>query len=186
MTRMIAWLRAVNVGGNRRLPMEDLRLAVLAVGATSVSTYIQSGNVVFTAENLPDLATRLDRSILELAGVETSVVLRTASELASAIAAYPWPAAQEDHRHIVFYAEAPKHLEAHHADKWLPEQFSRIGNDMHLLLPLGMGKTKMSALFAVRKGLPTGTARNWRTCLKMLEMATPDSRSPDPLSLPID
>src|SRR4249920_1593384 len=52
MTTHVALLRGINVGGNNKVPMADLREVVASLGHTGVSTYIQSGNVLFsTAEN---------------------------------------------------------------------------------------------------------------------------------------
>ena len=48
LARYVALLRAVNVGG-RKLSMSDLRGLVADLGGTDVETYLQSGNVVFTA-----------------------------------------------------------------------------------------------------------------------------------------
>ena len=52
MGRMVALLRAVNVGG-RKLPMAELRALCAELGWEDVATYIQSGNVVFTADGKP-------------------------------------------------------------------------------------------------------------------------------------
>lgn len=170
MARVIGWLRGVNVGG-RKLAMTDLRRAVEAIGATDVATYIQSGNVVLTVEPMPDLAARLQASLAEISGVDTAFVVRTRDELAAAIDAYPWPAADDDHRHLVFYAEEPRFVDDLDAGAWLPERFARAGRDLYLWTPDGFGRMKMTPLLATRKSRPTGTARNWRTCMKMLELA---------------
>lgn len=171
MARVVGWLRGVNVGG-RKLLMTDLRRAVEAVGATDVETYIQSGNVVFTAEPAPDLAARLQASLAEISGVDTAFVLRSRDELAAAVDGYPWPEADEDHRHLVFYAEEPRFVDELDPGAWLPERFARIGRDLYLWTPDGFGRMRMTPLLATRKGRPTGTTRNWRTCRKLLEMCS--------------
>ena len=53
MATHVALLRGINVGGNNKVPMADLRAVVASLGHTAVSTYIQSGNVLFTAREEP-------------------------------------------------------------------------------------------------------------------------------------
>jgi hypothetical protein len=53
MTRYVALLRGINVGGNRSVSMSDLRHVFESAGFAEVGTYIQSGNVLFTTDNPP-------------------------------------------------------------------------------------------------------------------------------------
>src|SRR5450756_1580655 len=50
MTTFVALLRAVNVSGQNKIPMAELRRALGGLGLTGVETYVQSGNVVFDAQ----------------------------------------------------------------------------------------------------------------------------------------
>src|SRR5687768_17740812 len=79
MTRAVALLRAVNVGG-RKLAMAALREACADLGWEDVATYIQSGNLVFLAKGRPAaLETALEQSIGENFGLEVPVIVRTAA-----------------------------------------------------------------------------------------------------------
>jgi uncharacterized protein (DUF1697 family) len=51
--KYVALLRGINAGGNRKVPMADLRQTFTDMGFTDVSTYINSGNVVFSAQAEP-------------------------------------------------------------------------------------------------------------------------------------
>jgi uncharacterized protein (DUF1697 family) len=63
MGRMVALLRAVNVGG-RKLPMAELRALCAGLGWSDVATYIQSGNLVFAAPGKAEaIETKLERAI---------------------------------------------------------------------------------------------------------------------------
>ena len=88
MTRWIAFLRAVNVGGHT-VKMETLREIFTAAGLARVETFIASGNVIFEAEDgfHLDLKAHIESHLRENLGYQVDVFLRTATEVA-AIAAY--------------------------------------------------------------------------------------------------
>jgi uncharacterized protein (DUF1697 family) len=92
MSTFIALLRGVNVGGKNKLPMKDLSAMFVAAGCVDVRTYIQSGNVLFTANaglalRLPDLITTRFRDGF---GYRTPVILRTAAQLAEVASSNPF------------------------------------------------------------------------------------------------
>src|SRR5512142_401561 len=90
-THVALW-RAINVGGNNKLPMKDLAEIFVAAGCADVQTYIQSGNVLFTAtpEVAAGIANAISATITQSFGYRVPVVLRTAEELAAAIANNPY------------------------------------------------------------------------------------------------
>ncbi|HVM28225.1 MAG TPA: DUF1697 domain-containing protein, partial [Mycobacteriales bacterium] len=85
MTRWVALLRGVNVGGHRRVPMADLRRTLTACGAADVRTHLQSGNAVLTLPGDRDAVTALVRTAVEELGVGCDVVARTGAELAGLV-----------------------------------------------------------------------------------------------------
>src|SRR5262245_626248 len=97
MSTWIALLRGVG-GGIRPLPMKELAAALTKIGLTDVRTYIQSGNVVFSASKTS--AARLSKEIGECIskkfGFESWVMVLTAAELRKAMAANPYPKADEE------------------------------------------------------------------------------------------
>ena len=92
MTRYIAFLRAINVGGHT-VRMQHLRLLFEALGLSRVETFIASGNVIFEsdARNAAKLGRTIEAHLTESLGYEVATFLRTDAEVA-AIAAYtPFP-----------------------------------------------------------------------------------------------
>jgi uncharacterized protein (DUF1697 family) len=84
MATHVALLRGINVGGKNLIKMADLKACFEANGYVDVVTYIQSGNVVFTARGVgaPELANRIERMLSETFGhYDASVVLRTKAQM---------------------------------------------------------------------------------------------------------
>src|SRR5713226_331081 len=81
--RYVALLRGINVGGKKLIKMDDLRRVVESLGLRNVSTFIQSGNVLFeaSAANRSALTTKIEKKLLKTFGHEVTVVLQTIDEL---------------------------------------------------------------------------------------------------------
>ena len=177
MPTYVALLRGINVGGNRMIKMADLRAVFTAAGGTDVVTYIQSGNVVFShaARSERTLATELEKRLVKAAGFKVPVVLRTAAQLARVIADCPFPDADADHLHVAFLATPPPGTApAVDARAFAPERHAVVGRELYLHLPGGMGRSKLAAaVLAKPKAIgAAATARNWRTVLKLNELAS--------------
>lgn len=86
----VALLRGINVGGNRKVEMARLKETCSGVGCEEVSTYINSGNVLFTDNRKPkSLTTRLEKAIAGDFGFEVPVLLRSIDEIRSVVTAVP-------------------------------------------------------------------------------------------------
>ena len=91
MTTYVGLLRAVNVGGTGKLPMTELRAMCEAAGFTRVRTYIQSGNVVFAADEPEKIVkATLERALEAYAGKPVGVMVRTGPAMAAILVANPW------------------------------------------------------------------------------------------------
>ena len=103
MTRYIALLRGINVGGIT-IKMAALADTVSALGHTGVKTVLASGNVVFDSEqtDAAALKTGLERALTEAFGYEAWVVLLTREQLAAAVADYPFDGRDGWHSYILF------------------------------------------------------------------------------------
>jgi uncharacterized protein (DUF1697 family) len=170
MPTYAALLRGVNVGGKNKVAMADLRTLVESLGHSSVSTLIQSGNVVFTSSKTVTPKS-LEAAIAKQFGINVTVVLRTASELARAVKANPFAKADPSKLHIGFMATKPsaaavKKLDA---DSYEPEEFAVRGSDLYLHLPNGMGRAKLPLYLDRQLKIPT-TVRNWNTVTKLVEL----------------
>jgi uncharacterized protein (DUF1697 family) len=86
----VALLRGINVGGNRKVEMAALRETFSRAGCKDVSTYINSGNVLFSDDREPELLIpKLETAIAEEFGFEVPVLLRNIEEIRSVVASVP-------------------------------------------------------------------------------------------------
>jgi uncharacterized protein (DUF1697 family) len=171
MPTYVGLLRGVNVGGKNKVPMSALRALVESLGHRDVTTYIQSGNVVFTTAKAITPQS-LERAIHREFGLEITVVLRTRAELQRAVKANPFTKADVSKVHIGFMATKPKPavVAAIDADRFAPDSFAVKGSELYLHLPNGMGRSKLPPYLDRQLKIPT-TVRNWNTVLKLLELA---------------
>lgn len=176
MTTYLALLRAVNVGGNNKLPMAELRSALEAAGFEQVRTYIQSGNIILDApeQERGELATRISALILERFGVTTPAVIVARDELAAAIDSFPFTvsAGEEKLLHILFLADepAPEQIAALDPERSPGDQFRAAGRVVYLRYGSGAGTSKLTNAWFDRQLGTVSTARNLRTCATLLAM----------------
>lgn len=164
---LIALLRAVNVGGTGKLPMADLRALCEKSGFRDVRTYIQSGNVVFSSAVAAKKAkATLEASLAKRLGKPVLVLIRTADELAAAIAANPFPEAAPNQLLITFLDDEPP---ASSIKGWkVPgrERMALVGRELFIHFPDGIGPSKLKIPFA-----DVGTGRNLNSVRALLAMA---------------
>lgn len=172
MTAVVALLRAVNVGG-RWIKMAELIALFRELGFADAKTYVQSGNVVFTADgpNPGGLKTKLEKAIADRFGFHSHTILRTGEQLHALIEQNPFQAmAEEDPAHlVVHFSEGPLTPADKEALKvaWSgPEKWRTIGDDLFITYPEGIGRSKL----ALKLKTP-GTRRNWKSVLALAAMA---------------
>jgi uncharacterized protein (DUF1697 family) len=173
MTRYVALLRGINVGGRNKVPMPALRATCESLGCTDVTTYIQSGNVVLSSALSPaDLRGTLEKGIADQLGVSPTVMIRTRKQLADAIAANPFPDADTAELHIAFLNDAldKRQLAELAALEHPAEKIAGHGAEVYFHLPNGMGRAKLPELFGRRIKIPA-TVRNWRTVTTLLDLS---------------
>lgn len=163
-----ALLRAINVGGTGKLSMADLRALCENCGFTDVTTYIQSGNVVFRSK-LDEAGTKqlLEQSLTEKMGKPFGVLLRSASELSDLLEHNPFPDALPN-RVNVYFLDAP--APADMLERIKPpagEEVIAKGRDIFVHYPNGQGESKFLPPFA-----RIGTGRNLNTVRKMHALLT--------------
>ncbi|MFM0377629.1 DUF1697 domain-containing protein [Paraburkholderia strydomiana] len=167
MTRYVAFLRAVNVGGTGKLPMAELRTMCEAVGFTNVRTYIASGNVVFDSKLAEaSVKSRLERCLEEYAGKPVGVAVRTSNELAQVLTANPFKSAAPNRTVAIFLDTPPPADALTHASGQREEEMALGTREIYVHYNNGMADTKLK-IPAAR----TGTARNMNTVAKLVDMA---------------
>jgi uncharacterized protein (DUF1697 family) len=166
----VALLRGINVGGRNKLPMAELRALVESLGPTDVTTYIQSGNVIFTSAK-PVAPKTLEAAIEDACGIAITVVVRTSAELAKVVTANPFAKSDVSKLHVGFMAAKPSKAVVARidAERFKPEEFAVRGAELYLYLPNGMGRTKLPDYLGRQLEIPT-TVRNWNTVLKLVEL----------------
>jgi uncharacterized protein (DUF1697 family) len=177
--RFVALLRAVNVSGRNTLPMAELRAMCAEAGLDDVSTYIQSGNVVFSAarRSTSKLEDLIHETIRREAGLDVAVMVRSAADLTE-IAGHPLltssvPATQVVVAFLPAGAEAGR--ERLDLSTYGPETAEVGGSEVYLHYPDGQGRSKVTnALLERLVGSPV-TARNANTVRKLLAMAHGDA-----------
>ena len=175
MGRMVALLRAVNVGG-RKLPMAELRTLCDGLGWSDVATYIQSGNVVFTAEDKPAaLEAALEKAIRKAFGYEAPTVVRTAAQWRRYAPACRFPeAARETPNYLLMLiskrAPTAGAVAAIQAKAAAGEQVKRAGDAIWIHFPNGSGTSKITPTLLDKAIGSPATSRNYRTVVKLEEM----------------
>lgn len=170
MSRYVALLRGINVGGRTTVPMAALRETCESVGCTDVATYIQSGNVVLDSPLTPaKLRAALESAIAERFDVAPAVMIRTPAQIADVLESNPFPEADTGHLHVGFHSEPPDPTSVADLEN-PPEQLAVLGTETYFLLPNGIGRAKLPVLYGRRVRIPI-TVRNWRTVTKLGEMS---------------
>ena len=168
MPRFVAFLRGINMGGNKLVPMAQLRTLFEELGYEDVKTLLQSGNVVFTASSSPTLETKLEKAFTQEFDFSSEFFVRSSFELSKAIKSNPFTAeAIEDPSHLlVMFLKEPASAASFsaflktHAG---PELVNSNGSELYIYYPEGIGRSKLKIPF-------NGTARNWNTLIKLQEI----------------
>lgn len=175
MTRYVALLRAVNVGG-RKVTMKELREMAEGLGYENARTLVASGNLIFETKKTPPakLEAALETAIEATFGLFSEVMVRDPAEWRAMIDANPMPKkAKEDPAHLVV-AIGKSAPDARALAAWIEgfrakydkgEQLKVIGRDIFIDYGDSIGQSKL----IIPKKLFTCTARNWNTVLKIAE-----------------
>lgn len=179
----VALLRGINVGGKNRLAMRELSEVFTSIGCTSVESYIQSGNVIFrTTQRLAaEVPKRVAERLAEHFGLRVPVVTRTASQLRAAVKANPFVKAGVDLAtlHVAFLGDRPsrEQVASLEPQRSPPDEFVVYGREVYLRFPNGSARTRLTNSHLDAKLATVSTVRNWRTVLKLLELATVGGRT---------
>jgi uncharacterized protein (DUF1697 family) len=184
MITYIALLRGINVSGSNLIRMDALKICMERIGLISVRTYIQSGNLVFVYPQTvnSELEKLISTTILSDFGCKVPVLVKKGMEFQEAIASNPFilgDQTQIETLHITFLSGNPQN---ELLDKILPLKDSSdeaiiIENRIYLNCPNGYGRTKFTNTYFEKKLKQIATTRNWKTMLKLKDMA--DAYSPE-------
>jgi uncharacterized protein (DUF1697 family) len=178
MPRYVALLRSVNVAGHGRIAMAELVRSFDTLGYTDVSTYIQTGNVLFAApsKSTTNLAAQIENRLATDFGSAPAVILRTVPEFLRIGKSSPYAAKGADpaRHHVTFLAEAPTkdRLAAFALPKSGRDELVIDGREIYVHTPDGYAGTKLTGTFLERHLAVVSTTRNWNTVTKLSTLAS--------------
>jgi len=177
MANYVALLRSVNVGGHGRLSMAELQQTFRTLGHTDVSTYIQTGNVLFRSpsKSKAKLTAGIEHQLEADYGSAPAVILRTVADLSRIVAASPFPGqgADPSRHHVTFLAESPtaEALAAFVAPASGRDELVIIGQEVYVHTPDGYHNSKLTGALLERRLGVVSTTRNWNTVTKLCDLA---------------
>jgi uncharacterized protein (DUF1697 family) len=163
----VVLLRAVNVGGTGKLPMNDLKQLCEKAGFWNVRTYIASGNVVAERDGaVAQAKAALETELNAYAGKPVGVIVRTDAEMAEVVTRNPFPDRPANQTVAIFLDHAPP-SDALNNVKGEANEETRLGaREIYVHYPDGIGRSKLRIPAA-----NDGTARNMNTVAKLATMA---------------
>lgn len=178
MKTYIALLRGINVSGQKKIKMAELNLVLQDAGFKAVTTYIQSGNIAFKADqtDCSKLAYAIEKVIQSTFQFHVPTVVLTPSQLQNVYDENPFSDSTKFDPKKVYFAflyTAPNreniaHVCAHTFDN---EQVQVASKMAYLYLGNGAGKAKLTTNYLEKKLQVTATARNFNTLVKLIEMS---------------
>lgn len=176
METFISMLRGINVSGQKKIQMSDLKSLYEDLAFREVSTYIQSGNVIFkTSRRIPEqaLATKIQAAIRQKYRFDVPVIIRSLEEMSSILAGNPFTDIETNRLYITLLNEAPaaERIKSIPVPENATCRFEVRGREIYLYEPDGYGNTRYSNNFFERALSVTATTRNWNTLNKLAALA---------------
>jgi len=172
----VALLRGVNVGGNNMISMKSLKESFERLRFTQVSTYINSGNIIFTTKETDPrkLEKRIEQMLSKEYKLESKVVVRSYSELAKLVKSLPksWDGNSSRRFNVMFLRhsiDSEKILEDIATTSDIEEVLYRPGTLLWSAEVSEINRTQMVKL-ASRKLYQEMTVRNLNTTKKLHEL----------------
>jgi len=177
MKKFVALLRGINVSGQKQIKMPDLKTLSEDLGFTKVQTYIQSGNVIFSAKEKSSkrLEDKTSSAIKSKFGFDVPVIVVTPEEIEYVIQNNPFLKKEKESErlYVTFLSENPlaENMKKLSAVNYSPEEYIIDGRYVYLFVPNGYGKAKLNNNLLENKLKVFGTTRNWKTVNKLFELS---------------
>lgn len=176
MKRYIALLRGINVSGQKKIPMAELRALLSKAGLQDVQTYIQSGNVIFKSDEVDVMVLEhnIKKSIMNHFGFEVPIFIKTPEDLKQIFDDCPFFETKKTNSYFTLLYKAPEDNLVKEISKlsYPNEEFVITNSCIYFYCSTGYGKAKYSNNFFERKLKITSTARNYKTMVKLLELSS--------------
>jgi len=177
VARYVALLRGINVGGKNLIRMPALEASFVAHGFEDVTTYIQSGNVIFGSRDgrAAELSARIERMLASTFGLPISVVLRSRAQMRAIVERAPegFGAEPDTYRYDVIFLKEP--LTARAAIRDVPtrpgvdEAHAGSGVLYFSRLTAKASQSRLSRIVSLPE-YQLMTIRNWNTTTTLLRM----------------
>ncbi len=175
----ISILRGINVSGHKKIEMAGLKALYEELHFKDVTTYIQSGNVIFkTAKKVSNssLSKTIEQAVFQKYNFQVPVITRTLQEMEQIISVNPFLTESDidtEKLHVTFLSETPDTIKLENINNfnYPPDRFVITGKEVFLYCPVNYGETKLSNNFFESKLKVTATTRNWKTVNKLVELA---------------
>lgn len=190
----VALFRGLNVGGNHRIAMGDLRQCFWELGLKQVQTYIQSGNVLFASDAVKmGLEQTIGHAFQKRFGFASEVILRSKRELGFLIEQLPFSPEQVlqaetaddkvEHLYVYFLDQGPtkEQLEAIMQGYEGPDRMQAGEQELYLLFQKSIRVSNLAARTARVFG--NATVRNWKTVNKLYALLAEQENSECGLSI---
>lgn len=171
----IAFLKGINVGGHKKVPMAELRKQLSKSGFENVQTYIQSGNVIFKSseENIQKIEETIKNAILNFFEFEVSVLVMTWHDLKRIFNDCPFSEDKKKASYFMMLHDAPDEALIQVASEkvYEGEEYVIINDCIYYFCAKGYGQAKFNVNFFERKLETFATARNYNTMVKLLSLS---------------
>ncbi|MEM5774548.1 MAG: DUF1697 domain-containing protein [Anaerolineaceae bacterium] len=178
MSVYISLLRGINVGGSAKIAMADLRALYEDLGFHDVTTYVQSGNVVFSADevDLPALARGIEQKMQAVWGFLVPVLMRTVDDFSRILTGNPFlsrPEVDPSKLHVTFLTAPAEEsrLGGVASPNVDGDEFAICGQEIFVYCPNGYGRTRLNNNFFEKKLALPATTRNWNTVRELHRLA---------------
>jgi uncharacterized protein (DUF1697 family) len=175
MATYLSILRGINVSGQKIIKMDALKALYESIGFKNITTYIQSGNLVFESKPLKKMDEYIKHKIADEFGFEVPIIILKKEEIQSIVESNPFLKEKNielDKLHITFLAEMPtkENLSKIAEYNYTPDVFIIKNKAVYLHCPKGYGNTKLNNTFFENKLKVTATTRNWKTSNELLKI----------------
>ena len=177
MKTYISLLRGINISGQKKIKMVDLKAMYESLGYSGVQTYIQSGNVIFECpqQETKKLIAVIEQAIKRDFGYDVSVMIRTPEQFESIITNNPFShetGFDMSALYVCLFTEcADKKLLTQLDPGTDKERVHVKGQEAYIYCPIGYGNTRFNNNYLEKKLQQAATTRNWKTMNALLMLA---------------
>jgi len=181
MQTYIAILRGINVSGHKIIKMAELREHLSSLGFSNLITYIQTGNIIFQSREKKNnvLEEMIHQNIKDHYSFDVPVIVRTQKEWKSVVNRVPFNLDKVDITRVAvtFLKEKPTQIPIEEINKFKAANDEIVfeNKELYLHIPDGFGNSKLTLNVFEKNLKVSATTRNWRTTLRLFEMAKFDS-----------